>query len=53
MISSQKERDFRKDFYEALNDVAQEWMFRYMCPSNDDWFNTLKWFLKEFRNRNF
>ena len=44
---------FRKDFYKALNDVAQKWEFRYICPSDDDWFNTLKWFLKEFRNRNF
>lgn len=44
---------FKDDFYRALNDVAQTWEFRYICPSDDDWFNALKWFLKEFRNRNF
>ena len=44
---------FKDDFYKALNDVAQKWEFRYICPSDDDWFNTLKWFIKEFRNRNF
>ena len=52
-LTNESMQHFKDDFYRALNDVAQKWEFRYICPSDDDWFNTLEWFLKEFRNRNF